>query len=91
MGDMNWRLDYGNFETRELLSECTKLAQNKRIEEAITLLEKLLQYDQFILAKGMNALVNDYKEGKIKFLPTYKYDPNSNIYDTSKKQRIPSW
>ena len=88
---MNWRLDYGNFETRELLSECTKLAQNKRIDEAIALLEKLLQYDQYNQAKGMNALVNNYQEGKIKFLPTYKYDQNSNIYDTSKKQRIPSW
>jgi len=27
----------------------------------------------------------------IKFLPTYKYDKMSYSYDTSKKQRIPSW
>jgi len=24
-------------------------------------------------------------------LPTYKYDKNSQIYDTSKKLRTPSW
>lgn len=27
----------------------------------------------------------------IKFFPTYKYDKNSYNYDTSKKQRVPSW
>ena len=25
------------------------------------------------------------------FRPTFKYDPESEVYDTSKKQRVPSW
>lgn len=33
----------------------------------------------------------NFKEMPIKFLPTYKYDKKSIVYDTSKKQRIPSW
>tara|TARA_B100000780_G_C21018519_1_gene408112 strand:- start:28 stop:372 length:345 start_codon:yes stop_codon:yes gene_type:complete len=30
-------------------------------------------------------------EGPLNFRPTYKYDPNTNTYDTSKKKRSPSW
>jgi hypothetical protein len=33
----------------------------------------------------------DWREEKIMFKPTYKFDENSDIYDTSKKRRIPSW
>jgi len=32
-----------------------------------------------------------YKEGPLVFRPTYKYDNNSETYDSSEKQRIPSW
>lgn len=91
IGDMNFRLEYGNFETKELLGNCARLAASKKIDEALALLNQLYQCDQFVLAKGTNALVDEYQEGPIKFLPTYKYDPNSNVYDTSKKQRTPSW
>jgi hypothetical protein len=34
---------------------------------------------------------NGYQEGVITFLPTYKYDNGTDIYDTSEKQRIPGW
>jgi hypothetical protein len=27
----------------------------------------------------------------LNFKPTYKYDDNSDVYDTSKKMRVPSW
>jgi len=91
IGDMNFRLDYGNFETKEMLAKCTQLASSKRIDEALELLEKLQGFDQFNQSRNSNQLLSEYKEGRIKFLPTYKYDANSNIYDTSKKQRTPSW
>lgn len=32
-----------------------------------------------------------YSEARITFPPTYKYDLNSNQYDTSEKARIPAW
>jgi len=35
--------------------------------------------------------LSKYKEGDILFLPTYKYDKNTDIFDTSKKKRTPSW
>ena len=36
-------------------------------------------------------MLDKFSEGQITFNPTYKYDDNSDIYDTSKKQRVPSW
>lgn len=32
-----------------------------------------------------------YSEGPLLFRPTYKYDNNSDEYDTSEKQRVPAW
>jgi hypothetical protein len=32
-----------------------------------------------------------YSEARITFAPTYKYDLNSDTYDTSEKARIPAW
>lgn len=32
-----------------------------------------------------------FEEGEINFLPTYKFDNGTLIYDTSKKKRVPSW
>jgi len=31
------------------------------------------------------------KEGKLNFKPTFKYDDDCDVYDTSKKLRVPSW
>lgn len=33
----------------------------------------------------------DVHEKTITFPPTYKFDPNTNTYDTSTKKRVPSW
>jgi hypothetical protein len=35
--------------------------------------------------------LNQFHEGDINFDPTYKYDRNCDVYDTSAKQRIPAW
>lgn len=41
--------------------------------------------------KQSNVILNKFHEAPLFFDPTYKYDPNSNVYDTSHKIRIPAW
>ena len=36
-------------------------------------------------------LLQSLAEGEIKFLPSYKFDPKTNNYDTSSKMRVPSY
>lgn len=38
-----------------------------------------------------NQLTRRFEEGVIKFKPTFKYNEDSDVYDTSKKMRVPSW
>ena len=35
--------------------------------------------------------MNEFQEGEIDFMPTYKFDKDTQIYDTSSKNRVPSW
>jgi inositol polyphosphate 5-phosphatase INPP5B/F len=61
--------------------------------------EYLLKYDQLSIEKVSKFRLNQdagrvlwgYEEGKIDFDPTYKYDPGTDIYDTSEKKRTPGW
>lgn len=39
----------------------------------------------------MGHAFQGFHEGKLTFLPTYKYDNGSSEYDTSEKARTPSW
>lgn len=75
-GDLNFRI-LNDYET------VVKLAVNGNYE-------KLLDEDQLRLCIKHQPL-KGYKEGPITFPPTYKYNANTNEYDTSKKQRIPAW
>jgi hypothetical protein len=36
-------------------------------------------------------LTERFKEGPLLFKPTFKYDDECDVYDTSKKMRVPSW
>lgn len=36
-------------------------------------------------------MFTNFAEGAIKFPPTYKFDPHTNIYDTTEKKRTPSY
>lgn len=76
-GDLNFRIELEN-------SICRQMIKSRK-------LENLTVYDQFLKARSMNPLFFELDEGPLSFDPTYKYDFNSNEYDTSKKKRVPAW
>jgi hypothetical protein len=76
-GDLNFRIELEN-------SICRQMIKSGK-------LENLTVYDQFLKARSMNPLFFELDEGPLNFDPTYKYDFNSNEYDTSKKKRVPAW
>ena len=78
-GDLNYRLDL----PREL-TEHTILHGESEIFE-------YLQHDQLIQSMAEGKAFPGFAEGKITFLPTFKFDKESSHYDTSHKQRIPAW
>ena len=90
-GDTNFRVNYDNNEVRGLIEKYNRLVSHKQANEASEVLETLLLYDQLGQSKGSSDILEKYQEGAITFLPTYKYDTYSNLYDTSSKQRVPSW
>ena len=50
---------------------------------------KLLEYDQLnVILKQNESLFKNVKEMNILFPPTYKFDLNTNNYDTSAKKRL---
>lgn len=77
MGDLNYRIDMN-------YADCIRHIQDGDIK-------MLLARDQLNIAKLTDKRIAKFDEGTIDFIPTYKYDKKSNIYDTSPKQRIPSY
>lgn len=55
------------------------------------IIHELLSSDETFLTKKFSEYLDKYQEASITFLPTYKYDIFTQNYDTSKKQRCPSW
>ncbi|CAG8435695.1 6208_t:CDS:10 [Diversispora eburnea] len=66
---------------------------NEQVRELIEMenFERLLNADQLTHEIAHGNAFTEYIEGPITFFPTYKYDDNSDNYDSSEKQRIPSW
>ena len=91
LGDMNFRTNLPNADVRNMVADYIAYESNGKIHEANEVLAKLLSQDQLNQSKRSNDVLEKYQEGEITFLPTYKYDHFSNIYDSSKKQRVPSW
>jgi hypothetical protein len=59
--------------------------------KALPLLNRVLNFDQLNEQREKKEAFADFEEGVITFLPTYKFDPHSTRYDSSDKQRCPSW
>ncbi|RXW15821.1 hypothetical protein EST38_g10028 [Candolleomyces aberdarensis] len=79
-GDLNYRIDLTR---REAYLSAFRSGD----------LSNLLSHDQLLQQMRVNKTfrLRGFSEGPITFLPTYKYDPRSDEYDTSEKRRHPAW
>jgi len=52
---------------------------------------ELIEADQLKREISKGNVLTGFTEGELNFYPTYKFDPGSDNYDSSKKQRIPAY
>ncbi|CAG5118177.1 unnamed protein product, partial [Candidula unifasciata] len=77
-GDLNYRIDLPLDDVRSYIKKRTY--------------ERLLQGDQlYRQMKNNSEAFKGFKEGIPDFDPTYKFDPGTDNYDSSEKNRIPAW
>ena len=74
-GDLNFRLE----QTREVVVR--EVGQDVDGE----CFNSVLDFDQLNYLRSEGLIFKHYKEDKINFPPTFKYDPGSNEFDTSSK------
>ncbi|BGO96216.1 hypothetical protein JCM10020v2_007953 [Rhodotorula toruloides] len=77
MGDLNYRLELPREEVERMI--------------AAEQYDLLLQFDQLEAQKKHGLAFDDFEESAISFAPTFKFDVGTDTYDTSEKQRVPSW
>ncbi|CAK8671196.1 unnamed protein product [Clavelina lepadiformis] len=78
LGDMNWRIE--KFSKEEVVSMIVKKEY-----------DKLLHKDQLMKHMKHKGVISEFCEAAITFPPSYKFDVDSDLYDTSEKQRVPAW
>ena len=77
-GDLNYRItEFDHNEVKEIIKE-SKLAE-------------LRKADQLLQQRHERKVFTGFVEGQITFLPTYKFDPGTDVWDTSEKSRAPAW
>ncbi|CAM4751348.1 unnamed protein product [Rotaria magnacalcarata] len=77
LGDMNYRISQPNDQVRKAINEVSIATLQKK--------------DQLRCEMELDRVFSGYFEPSIDFLPTYKFDINTDNYDTSEKSRTPSW
>ncbi|XP_037080342.1 type II inositol 1,4,5-trisphosphate 5-phosphatase-like [Pollicipes pollicipes] len=50
-----------------------------------------MEFDQLRLQLAAGRVFQGYQEGPVTFRPTYKYDPGTDNWDSSEKNRAPAW
>ncbi|KAK4295648.1 hypothetical protein Pmani_031812 [Petrolisthes manimaculis] len=77
LGDMNYRINPCDMNIREVASSGE--------------FKLLLQHEQLTQQKNAKRIFHKFKEGNILFKPTFKYDVDSDEWDSSEKARQPAW
>ncbi|CAK8672370.1 unnamed protein product [Clavelina lepadiformis] len=78
LGDLNYRIEKM---LPDMVKECIDVGNYKLLKENDQLLCQLREGNVF----------KNFEEGEIKFRPTYKYNPGTDVWDTSEKCRAPAW
>lgn len=81
MGDLNYRLQAPPSLTVDAIKAYSDTYQ----------LHKLLPLDQLHAQQKAGSAFTQFHERRIDFKPTYKYDPSTNEWDSSEKNRAPAW
>ncbi|CAK6965449.1 inositol polyphosphate 5-phosphatase Ka [Scomber scombrus] len=77
-GDLNFRIqDHGMHFVRTCINNHTY--------------NLLWSKDQLMMMKKKEQVLEEFEEGPLDFQPTYKFDLNSDTYDSSGKKRKPAW
>ncbi|XP_073415410.1 phosphatidylinositol polyphosphate 5-phosphatase type IV-like [Dendrobates tinctorius] len=79
-GDFNFRLNKDRSGVNSILQRKPELDMSR-----------LLQYDQLIKEMNDGSIFKGFEEAAIQFLPTYKFDIGCDEYDSTSKQRTPSY
>lgn len=79
-GDFNFRLNKDRIKVDGLLSQTDCMD-----------MEPLLQHDQLTKEMKDGSIFKGFQEAPIHFYPTYKFDVGCDVYDTTSKQRTPSY
>ena len=75
MGDLNYRLNIPFVNVNDI--------RNNHLN--------YITYDQLNLEKKEIKKILNFEEGDIKFLPTFKYINNTDIFDADKIDKLPAW
>uniref|UniRef100_A0A2C9M3J9 Inositol polyphosphate-related phosphatase domain-containing protein n=1 Tax=Biomphalaria glabrata TaxID=6526 RepID=A0A2C9M3J9_BIOGL len=82
-GDLNFRIE------RERQAVVGKV--NEITSEEFPNFETLLGGDQLLKYMSEDKIFGGFQEGRINFYPTFKFDLNKDLYDSSTKSRVPSY
>ncbi|TNY22252.1 Endonuclease/exonuclease/phosphatase [Rhodotorula diobovata] len=77
LGDLNYRVDLPR-------ADVDRMVRDKEYD-------LLLRFDQLRIQQEHELAFQGFREAPITFAPSFKFDNGTQNYDTSEKQRVPSW